>query len=409
VALSNIPTSSDPRVVARRIYRTIDGNIFTYYLLAEIGNNTATTLTDNTPDTTLALQPTMPTVNTASTGRITVTLPTSSDGRVTKRRLYRTSVNGTDYKVIATINDNGTTTYSDNIPDTSRGDAEPATSTAGSGQISVTSIPLGPAGTTARNLYRTEAGGSVFKFLRKIGDNSTTTFTDNIADSSLGENAPTVSTIGALAGNTSLRVKDLAAFPAGGWVRAGEQLIRFTGRSSSSGEGTLTGIPASGVGAIGAPIAANVSVVNHPHLTGVTGILYTIKAGDDVNVLVTRNNTSAQTALAAVEGGDGIHEHFIQDRRLSVESCEELADAELSLFSSAELSLTFKTRDTNVRSGKSIVIDLGAPTNISGTFKIQRVVLSQFGIPGVYPLRQVTASNYLFTIDHLLRRVSLGV
>ena len=46
-------------------------------------------------------------------------------------------------------------------------------------------------GVAARRVYRTEASGTTFKRVATISDNSTTTYDDNIADSSLGANAPT--------------------------------------------------------------------------------------------------------------------------------------------------------------------------------------------------------------------------
>jgi hypothetical protein len=58
------------------------------------------------------------------------------------------------------------------------------------GQISLTAIPIGPTGTTSRKIYRTEGGGSVYKLQSTIGDNTTTTATDNIADGSLGAEIP---------------------------------------------------------------------------------------------------------------------------------------------------------------------------------------------------------------------------
>jgi len=64
------------------------------------------------------------------------------------------------------------------------------------GQIALSAIPTGAAGTTARRIYRTEAGGSTYKFLAEIADNSTTTYTDNIADGSLGDNEPGWNTTG---------------------------------------------------------------------------------------------------------------------------------------------------------------------------------------------------------------------
>jgi len=68
-----------------------------------------------------------------------------------------------------------------------------ATFTAASEEISVTSIPVAAQsfGVDTRRLYRTEAGGTEFRLLTIIGDNTTTSFVDNIADGSLGATAPT--------------------------------------------------------------------------------------------------------------------------------------------------------------------------------------------------------------------------
>lgn len=62
------------------------------------------------------------------------------------------------------------------------------------GKVSLSSIPTGSVFVTARKVYRTVAGGSVFKLLTTISDNSTTTFTDNVADASLTTTAPTNNT-----------------------------------------------------------------------------------------------------------------------------------------------------------------------------------------------------------------------
>jgi hypothetical protein len=57
----------------------------------------------------------------ASHGQVTVTIPTSSDPRVTGRKIYRTkAVDGSSYwqdYLLTTINDNTTTTYTDNTAD----------------------------------------------------------------------------------------------------------------------------------------------------------------------------------------------------------------------------------------------------------------------------------------------------
>lgn len=71
---------------------------------------------------------------------------------------------------------------------------------AADGQIALTAIPTGAAGTTARKIYRTVHDGSTYKWLYTIPDNVTTTYTDNIADGSLGATEPGWNTTGAQQG-----------------------------------------------------------------------------------------------------------------------------------------------------------------------------------------------------------------
>lgn len=59
------------------------------------------------------------------------------------------------------------------------------------GKVALTSIPLGGDAVTSRKLYRTAANGSTYLLLATIADNTTTAYTDNIADASLGAQAPT--------------------------------------------------------------------------------------------------------------------------------------------------------------------------------------------------------------------------
>jgi uncharacterized phiE125 gp8 family phage protein len=63
-------------------------------------------------------------------------------------------------------------------------------------RVALTEIPTGGALVTARKLYRTKAGLNVFYLLATIADNTTTTYTDNIADASLGAEVPTENTTG---------------------------------------------------------------------------------------------------------------------------------------------------------------------------------------------------------------------
>jgi hypothetical protein len=167
-------------------------------------------------------------------------------GGTTQRKIYRTSVGGAagSEKLLATIADNTTVSYVDAVPDGSLGAVLPASNTAGiappgaaavataagttlgvgayryqvtfvnaggettggveftittttsNTNVNLTSIPTGPTGTTQRKIYRTAVGGAAGteKLVTTIADNTTTTFTDNVADASLGVAIPTSNT-----------------------------------------------------------------------------------------------------------------------------------------------------------------------------------------------------------------------
>jgi uncharacterized phiE125 gp8 family phage protein len=62
------------------------------------------------------------------------------------------------------------------------------------GQVAVSAIPIGGSKVTARKLYRTAAGGTDFKLVTTINNNTATTYQDNTADAGLGASVPTVNT-----------------------------------------------------------------------------------------------------------------------------------------------------------------------------------------------------------------------
>lgn len=341
-------------------------------------------------------------------------IPTSSDDRVTKRFIYRFRYGFHDWRRVGTINDNSTTTFTDTTADASLGSTTPTyVNTASSGQMSLSNIATGPTGTTARNVYRTIAGGSEYKFAFSVSGNVTTTATDNVADGSLGEVAPTTSTIGPSVGDASLPVQELSAFASGGgWVTVAGQLIRYTGRSGSSGAGTLTGVPASGIGALTASVPYDTVVLNAPHLTGVSGVLYAFNKGEPVNLFVTVNNATAQTTMAGLVGGDGIHEGYVADRRMSETEITAVANANLTLTKDPLVTVQYQTRDQATRTGRTVSLNLTAPS-VTGDFKLQSVTIDGFdaGASGAYadrskmhfPMRTVQASSRRFSLEALLR------
>lgn len=232
---------------------------------------------------------------------------------------------------------------------------------------------------------------------------------DNVLDSSLGATLSTGDAIGANAGDTTLRVLDLSQVPASGWVYAGDNIIRYTGRSASSGAGTLTGIPATGLGSIAVNILAGTPVVAAPHLTGVSGVLYDILPGDEVSVLTLSQDTTAQAALATLMGtSDGVMVRHIADGRLSLTEAQARGDATLAMSKDPIITVTFSSRDQSYRVGRNVDIDLTTPS-VNGTFRIQRVTLSDMSVDGgaaeIFPLRQVEASSRRYSFESLLREL----
>ena len=201
----------------------------------------------------------------------------SSARRDDRPQLYRTAAGGSQLKLLATIADNTTQTYSDASLDAALGANAPTVNTATAAQVVIGGIPIGPATVTARYIYRTAAGSSQLRFLNSLGDNTTTFHTDTFADAQLQGNVPTADTSGIqqpagsdLAGASSILVAGAGwANPAGGWaiIGNGQQTIRYTGISGNS----LTGIPATGPGAITATVSYNSTITGAAALLGVTG------------------------------------------------------------------------------------------------------------------------------------------
>lgn len=377
--------------------------------------------TGNFMDTTATLGAAIPTSGTAlaNAGVARVSMPIGPAG-VTGRKLYRT--NGGPWQLVAAI-DNVAAYYDDGIADAALGSGPPSTNTAGDEyrRVQLSNIAAGPTAApavTSRKLYRTVVGGAQLKLLATLADNVTTTFLDSVADASLGANAPVGDTSGIVqpsgqvpAGSTSIIVANSGAFLAGGgWavIGNGEQVVRYTGRSATA----LTGVPAAGVGSIIAAISYNSTITAAPMLTGIPSsgarsISAELTSGDELYFVVQVDDTARQATLAADMGvGDGIREEWIQDRRLSVVEARARGQSTLALHPLDERSVTYTCRDLRTASGKTIDVALGPPTNVSGSFKIQEVLISNFRPhANQYPTFTVKASARLFTFNDFLRRM----
>jgi len=102
---------------------------------------------------------------------------------------------------------------------------------------------------------------------------------------------------------------------------------------------------------------------------------------------------------------DGIQEDVLRGGDISIAEALDRGTAHLALRNSVEVGLTYTCRDPLTRSGRSVTVNLPAPTNIAGTFKIQQVRLSLFQAAHstLYPQYDVQASPTRFSLDDLLR------
>jgi hypothetical protein len=137
------------------------------------------------------------------------------------------------------------------------------------------------------------------------------------------------------AGATSVPVDECGWFT-GDRFKSGSQICSYTGRSTTSGPGNITGIPASGDGAI----------------------LYPLLQGDKIAIIVIVDDVAAQSALAAATGTNGIRIFTIRDGSIGVDAATARAYAELALFNGSRKSGGYTSHDKVVDAGRFATISL---------------------------------------------------
>jgi hypothetical protein len=169
-----------------------------------------------------------------------------------------------------------------------------------------------------------------------------------------------------------------------GWMTDGQGSYFYYGAMTIVGAGPnyeLSSIPASGYGSIqagtyhpiGTPLYGTPYLVN---VTPLAAISEEIPAGAPLIVRSQKDDTSAQTTIAAIEGGDGIHEYFVSDGDLSYAGCAERAQAELDVFSEALVRAEWVTHDLQAVPGASQAINLTSPSALSTTLTIDAVTIT---------------------------------
>lgn len=400
-------------------YGSRDGGASWHVVATALWQGGGTSFFYNTSHPTLDAAAGPPGVNLAAVHTVPITtIPIGPPG-TTARKIYRTVAGAAyaygNFKTVATLGDNTTTNYTDTVADASLGAAAPSSNTTLLNTVNISGIATGPSGTTARTVYRTIVNGSQLKLLSTLANNTTTTLVDSTADGSLGANAPTGDTSGlttatglVAAGATVLLTANASPFVAtGGWVLVGGALVRYTGVSGNS----LTGIPATGIGALINSVNYGERVQAVSALTGVAGLTRALLRGATIHVWVQRDDPTAQSVIAAAEGttarpSTGVYEYLVSDERRNESSLTALCDAYLTLFSYPIVTVNYDTRDVKTKSGKPIVIDLASPP-IDESLTIQSVTITEIDLAdGLAPRYHVTASSVQYTLEALLRSLT---
>ncbi len=418
VTVSNIPIGP-AGTTARKLYRIQPGGGNIY--VDTVGGNVTTSVVTHGGSIYSVSGQVGPTTNTAGTYTVGVVplsaIPVGATG-VTQRKIYRTAAGGTQLALVATIADNTTTVYSDNLPDASLGANALTVGTATANQVALSGIALGPAGVTSRKVYRTAVNGAQPKLLATIADNTTLTLADSVADGSLGANPPASDTSGLAQpagqinpGATSALLAGAGPFSAGGgWASLGGQIVRYTGISGNA----LIGIPVVGVGAIGAPVTYNATALDLACLTGIPAsgpgaLSYALLVGDPVNILAQVDDPVAQATLSAlldptnVYGGTrGIQEATLQDGTIGYTEARARGLAELALRKLVDVAIQYTCQDVNSHAGRTIAVALPLQGVPGSSFKIASVTQTGY-TPALNPIYTVQAGAR-FSFEDLLRQ-----
>jgi hypothetical protein len=344
--------------------------------------------------------------------RITVGVPTSTEPGVVARRIYRTVAGGSEYFLVGEIQDNVTTSFVDMKPDASWS-ARAGASTLGR-QISHDGPDGADRHDRAPHLSDEDEHRRRDVLPRRRAERQHDDDVHRQRARRVAVDHRAVDEHGRIVGERRRRgaaarsVVDRADRHArAAHLSHGGRRIRVSIVGQVSDNTTTTSTTADdGALTDGAPLTNAVGAF----LTGCSGIVNALQQGDPVAISVQRDDATAQTALAALEGGDGIHEHQIDDTSLdTIAKITARGDAELALFKNPIVTVTYATHDTKSRAGKSVSITLGAPQSLSGTFTIQEVEIRDIDVaPGVFPVYVCTASSVRFSLEDLLRRLEVA-
>ncbi|MEN6605904.1 MAG: hypothetical protein ABFD60_01575 [Bryobacteraceae bacterium] len=299
-----------------------------------------------------------------------------------------------------------------------------ATVSAGNSALSFVGLPRGAdERVLRRKIYRTKVNGSgaygPFYSCATLNDNTTTIWTDTVADSSLGaDTAPTDdrSGFGAIQ-LTGLGVSALSN-------NATRRIYRYNG----SGPYWLVGTITNNIDTTFCDKTSDSELRQKAPLVSSTPSMLILDApaavspivGDPASMLVRCDNLVAQAALAAIEGGTGIRcGVIIVDQTLSAAAAKVRGDAELKVRSVLENRLEGISLDPKIRAGQvvSVVANgtklfapgvaipelAGLDSAVVGEFRVLSCEIMGYDLgPTAQITRKITASDSRFTPADLL-------
>ncbi len=209
-----------------------------------------------------------------------------------------------------------------------------------------------------------------------------------------------VVTVDANPGDTSITVDNavpmyITGLNLFGWAHTSGGSL-FYHRTTGASPTTLISIPASGYGSLlekipaGTPLYAQDAI----WLSITTPTTETIAAGSMATYVTQVNDLTSQAALAASEGGDGIHEHAIDVSAAGYVGVGAVADADLAAFAGADgnLEVDYLSTDMNVCPGTTQAIAFTGTHALTASLTIESVDLS-FPILDSPPFRRARASD----------------
>lgn len=141
--------------------------------------------------------------------------------------------------------------------------------------------------------------------------------------------------------------------------------------------------------------------------TPVEGITISLTARQDIDVITMVEDYASQAAIAAVQGGDGIYEHVINDDSLtSITAAEAAGMADLREHANPRVKGSFETEVPGWEPGQIVNINL-PDRGVVGEYLVQRVSISPtWANPSIWTYRVEYGGRLLGIADFLKALVS---